>query len=109
MKKILSLFVLLIITLTSILLCGCSKQEEDTRELLMLQPEYIGEAVTDTDHTFRKEDFKVMAHFAGYASEEVSDFTFEVVELLGGYYTVRFNWNGNTEELLVPLSLDIYE
>lgn len=107
MKKIFSFIALLVISLGAILLCGCTEKEQ--REVLMLQPTYIGETVTDTDYTFKKDDFKLVAHFAGNVTEEISDFTFEVVELKGGYFTVLFTWNDQEEELFVPISLDIYE
>ena len=107
MKKILSVIALLVISLGAILLCGCTEKEQ--REVLMLQPTYVGKTITDTDYTFKKDDFKLVALYAGNVSEEVTDFTFEVVELKGGYFTVLFTWNDREEELLVPITLDIYE
>ena len=107
MKKILSVFFLLVITLCTILLCGCTEKEQ--REVLMLQPTYVGKTITDTDYTFKKDDFKLVALYAGNVSEEVTDFAFEVVELKGGYFTVLFTWNDQEEELLVSITLDIYE
>ncbi len=108
MKKFLSLLFLLVITLTSVILCGCA-EKDDGRELLMIQPTYVGDTVTDIDHTFKKEDFKLYAHYNQNVTEEVTDFTFEVVELNGGLFTILFRWNGCEEEYYVPLKMDIYE
>ncbi len=111
MKKFLSILLLLAITLTSLLFCGCSEESElrNDAEFLMLQPTYVGDPVTDTRHTFKKEDFKVFALYDQNITDEVFDFTFEIEELKGGYYTIRFEWCGNEEYCCVPLELDIYE
>jgi len=78
-------------------------------ELLMLQPSYIGEPVTTTDHTFKKEDFRLLALYAGGLSSPVTAFTFEVIDLKDGMYTVRFHVGEYEEDLFVPLEIDIYE
>ncbi|MBE6598915.1 MAG: hypothetical protein E7638_05685 [Ruminococcaceae bacterium] len=111
MKRILSIFLLLVVTLTAILLSGCSsdKTEEETlpEDFLVFQPMYIGEEVTDTDHKFKKDDFKVTAIYSDY-TEEVTDYTFEVVHLKDGDYKLRFEWMGIEEILFVPVNVVIY-
>ena len=106
MKRIISLFLLLIIALTSFLFSGCTK--DNGKELLMLQPTYVGDTVTETQHNFKKEDFKLYAHYTENVTEEVTDFTFEVVELKDALFTIRFKWNGYEEDFYVPLKMDIY-
>ncbi len=101
MKRILSLLFLLVITLASVILCGCSKENTE-KELLMLQPSYVGDMVTDPNYAFKKEDFKVYALYDD-STEEISDFTFEVVEQNDSFFTILFRWNGYEEEYLVSL------
>ena len=105
MKKILSLILLLFITLAAIILSGCSRAGE---ELLALQTAYIGNTVTDTQHTFAPEDFQVTAVYANNKTEEVTDFTVEVKELRDSCYTVLIRWNDWEEECYVPLEMKIY-
>jgi len=106
MKRILSLFLLLIITLSAIVLTGCTGEK---KELLMLQPSYVGETVTDTDHTFKKEDFKLLAIYTQNETEEITDFTFEVKGMKNGLYTVLIKWNDLEEECYVKIETNVYE
>lgn len=105
-KRILSLFLLLCMTLASMLLVGCSQETEEG--LLAIQPVYVGETVTDTKHTFKPEDFQVTAIYTGNESKQITDFTLEITELKDGYYTALIAWNGLEEECYVPLEMDIY-
>lgn len=105
MKKILSLTLLLFMMLAAILLSGCSGTKE---ELLALQTLYIGNTVTDTQHTFTPADFQVTAIYTNNKSEEITDFTVEVKELKNSCYTVLIKWNDWEEECYVPLEMKIY-
>lgn len=106
MKRLFSLLFLLIITLSAILLGGCTK--DNGKEFLMLQPTYVGDTVTETGYNFKKEDFKVFAHYTENVTEEVTDFTFEVIGLKDALFTIRITWNGYEEDFYVPLKMDIY-
>jgi len=109
MKRFISLFCLLLLTLAAIVLTGCSKSEKNAsdEDFLGLQISYIGETVTDTRHTFSPEDFKVTALYVG-RSEEVTDFSVSVDELYDATYTVRVVWNDHEELCYVPLVMNIY-
>jgi len=108
MKKILSFFMLIIIMLTSVLIAGCSKDDENGAKVLGVMPKYVGETVTDTNHTFKNEDFSVLVTYSDYNDKTVTDFTFEVIELKDGYYTILIKWNDMEAECYVPLEMNIY-
>ncbi len=114
MKKILSFVLLLLMMLCSLVFSGCSLSDNGEASekvpdgMLLFQPTYVGEDVTDTRHTFSKKDFKVTAFFANNKSEEYTDFTFEVVDLKDGRYTIDIVWRGMEDTLYVPLKMAIY-
>ncbi len=109
MKKIISCLLFLLMTFVSILLAGCSSNDSTSdAKILGMIPAYVGETVTDTQHTFSKDDFYVMVTYSDYNDQVVTDFTFEVKELKDGYYTILIKWKDWEEECYVPLEMNIY-
>ncbi len=108
MKRIMSLFLLLALS-CAVLLTGCGGKEKlPAEEMLLFQPMYIGEDVTDTDHVFTKEDFLVTALYTEDRTVEITDFDFEVKGLKDGKYTIVIEYDGVEQYLFVDLVMPIY-
>lgn len=111
MKKIVSLLLFLLTlffaTLFAGSLSGCSDDSGGAKVLGMM-PVYVGEAVMDTHHTFQKEDFYVLVSYSDNHDQAVTDFTYEVIDLRDGYYTIQIRWKDWEELCYVKLDMPIY-
>ena len=109
-KKIISL-ILVSVMLFSLSACAengkGNKTDEKLPGLLAIQPDYVGEPVTETNHEFKKSDFKVTAVFENY-SEEVTGFTFELDRIAMGVYIIHFYYGGEENELYVPIEMNFF-
>ena len=95
-------------------LISCTKSEpghvgEELEGLIAIQPEYVGEEVTSTDHEFKKEDFKLTAVFTENHSEEVEDFAWEIKGMAQGVYLIDFYYYNADNELYVPVNMEFFE
>ncbi len=109
--RIISLALTLIFILSAAALTGCSKDKNTAapiKGLLAIQPEYAGEPVTDTQHEFKKSDFKVIGVFENNVSTYVTDFEFEIREMANGYYIIDFYYGGQENELYVPCEMNFF-
>lgn len=110
-NRIISLTLTLIFILSaSAVLMGCNKNSSNTpiKGLIAIQPEYVGEPVTDTQHEFKKSDFKLIGVFENNVSAHVTDFEFEVREMSNGYYIIDFYYGGQENELYVPCTMNFF-
>lgn len=109
-NRIISLALALIFILSAAaVLTGCNKDTNTPiKGLLAIQPEYVGETVTDTQHKFKKSDFKVIGVFENNVSAYVTDYEFEVREMSNGYYIIEFYYGGQENELYVPCEMNFF-
>lgn len=113
MKKITRIIAGVIAVVALAALVSCSEKENQTGTqtldgLIAIQPEYVGETVTDTQHEFKKSDFKVTAVFKGNVSRLIEDYTFEVKGMAQGIYLVDFYYYDQENELYVPIDMNFY-
>ena len=108
MKRVISLVLLLLTVLSAMGFTGCKDREAELKDLLLFQPSYVGEEVTTTDHTFKKDDFKVTAFYPENRAVDVTDFSFRVAGMKDGYYNIIVEWNGIEEDVFVPIHMAIY-
>ena len=111
MKKLNRIIALAILAVLLLSLAACNKigsSDEPIDGLIAIQPQYIGEKVYDTQHTFSKSDFKLIAVFDNNTSREVTDFTFENEGMMGGVYIVSFKYGGLENEVYVDCEMDFF-
>lgn len=110
-NRIISFALTLIFILSAAALTGCSENKNTDapiKGLLAIQPQYVGETVTDTQHEFTKSDFKVIGVFENNVSAYVTDYKFEVREMANGYYIIDFYYGGQENELYVPCTMNFF-
>jgi len=110
-KRILSAVLAgLMLLFTAFALLGCEEKtnDEPIEGLLAIQPIYIGEELSDTNHKFTKDEFTVTAVYTGDRSEEITDYTFELLFMDEGYYVVEFSYGGETNNCYIPCNVDFY-
>lgn len=103
----------LLLALTA--MAGCEKKEDGEtitntpiEGLISIQPMYVGEPVTDTQHEFKKSDFQVIGAFKNNVSLVVTDFQYEIKEMAGGHYIITFYYGGQDNELYVPIEMNFF-
>ena len=109
MKKIISLL-FAGLALLALVSCTAKNGGDDAvlDGLIAIQPQYVGETVSDTTHTFKKSDFDVTAVFKNNYSRTIEDYTFEVEGMTSGVYVINFYYGGVKNELYVPVELDFF-
>ena len=87
-------------------LVGCSGGADE--DLIAIQPEYVGEDVYDTQHTFKKSDFELTAIYKNNVSRKVTDFKYEVEGMKSGVYIVNFEYGGQENSLFIECKFDFF-
>lgn len=114
MKKIICLITALILLLSLVSCSTPDKTEEDNTTtvipgLIDITVQYIGEDVTTTTHEFKTDDFRVLAAFKGEEFlREVHGYTFETQALSEGYYILRFEYGGCSNQCYIPIKMNFY-
>ena len=92
------------IAVSLLMFASCDKKPE----LLEIMPRFTGEAVTDIDYQFEKDDFTVYAIYAEGVTETIDDYEFEVVKTSGGYFHIKFTYGGMENYCYVECQYDIF-
>ena len=106
MKKLISICLLLCV---AAIFCGCTKttlRGDFGGTPTSLMPYYIGGALTnDPDHTFTKDEFKVMMIFSDSSMREITDYKLRQ-ERSEGCYEIFVTWGDLEGYRIIPVSYD---
>lgn len=109
-KRITAIVLMLaVLAAAAVIFAGCGGGSDEPMDgLIAIQPIYVGKPVTETNHEFKKSDFKVYAVFTGSQTVTVDDFEFEIKEMNEGYYILTFYYGGQDNELYVPCDINFF-
>lgn len=106
MKKLISICLLLCV---AAVFCGCTKttlRGDFGGTPTSLMPYYIGGVLTnDPDHTFTKDEFKVMMIFSDSSMREITDYKLRQ-ERSEGCYEIFVTWSDLEGYRIIPVNYD---
>lgn len=72
-------------------------------------PFYIGGEVSDADHEFTKEEFRVLVNYDDGTDVEITDYKIVGTTVEDGYFIIEFEYKNRREICFVPVTIEYTE